>query len=496
MATTPWIVSPVIVPLAAAPLAFLLGRRAMLVVSLLTVLGTPFGVAALAWQVWQFGPQRHVIGGWGAPLGIEFYADGLSVLMLIMTAVVGAITSLYSFSYLTHGPDDKNSGQEAEEPDQEASFWPLWLFLWASLNALFLSADVFNLYITLELLGLAAVALVNLAGEREALIAGMRYLLTSFLASLAYLLGVALLYAGTGTLDLADIGARLTAGPVAWSAIALMSLGLLLKTAVFPLHFWLPPAHANAPTPVSALLSALVIKASFYLLLRLWFDVFAVVIPPLAGQLLGVLGAAAIFWGSALALCQPRLKLLVAYSTVAQVGYLLLLFPLAAVPTWGLTAWSGGVYHALSHACAKAAMFLAAGTMMRSFGHDRLESLTGVGQALPISTFAFALAGVSLMGLPPSGGFVAKWLLLTAAIDSQQWWWAGVIVVGGLLAAGYTFLALKGAFIPVEKSVHLQPVPRGLELTSLALASMALALGLSAVPPLALLQVGNPFQRL
>jgi formate hydrogenlyase subunit 3/multisubunit Na+/H+ antiporter MnhD subunit len=492
LGSVPWIVWPIIVPLAVATLAFLLGQRANSLVLVSAVVGVPLTVAALSWQVWQLGPQRHRIGGWGAPLGIDLYADGLSLLMLIITAIVGAITSTYSWSYFGH-PPNIDDAQKAAHPQESDAFWPLWLFLWAALNALFLSADVFNLYVTLELLGLSSVALVTLAGERAALVAGMRYLLASLLASLAYLLGVALLYAAFGTLDVTGLGARMTPGPAASAAAALTSLGLLLKTALWPLHFWLPPAHANAPTPVSALLSALVVKASFYLLLRLWFEVFVAALTPTVGELLGVLGAAAIFWGSVQALRQQRLKLLVAYSTVAQIGYLFLVFPLATVGTWGIAAWSGGVYHALSHACAKAAMFLAAGNLLRAVGHDRISDLEGTGQTIPMSTFAFALAGVTLMGLPPSGGFIAKWLLLTAALESGQWWWAGVIVMGGLLAAGYLFLVLRRAFVPLATEIHGYSVLRRMELAPLALALIALLLGVIAAPVLTLLQLASPF---
>jgi multicomponent Na+:H+ antiporter subunit D len=490
--SVPWIVGPILLPLTAATLAFLLQQRARSAVVALASGGIALTVAALSWQVWRRGPQRHAIGGWGAPLGIDLYADGLSLLMLIITAVVCAISSIYAVGYFAQTPHAhrEQTGNAALESEY---FWPLWLVLWAALNALFLAADVFNLYVTLELLGLSAVALVNLAGEGAALVAGMRYLLTSLLASLAYLLGVALLYAAFGTLDIAGLGTRMTPGPAVWAAVALMSSGLLLKTALFPLHFWLPPAHANAPTPVSALLSALVVKASFYLLLRLWFEAFPAALTPIAGDLLGTLGAAAIFWGSVQALRQQRLKLLVAYSTVAQIGYLFLLFPLTAVAMGAMAAWSGGVYHALSHASAKAAMFLAAGNMLRALGHDRLAELAGIGQTLPMSAFAFALAAVTLMGLPPSGGFIAKWLLLTAAVEGGQWWWAGVIVMGGLLAAGYLFLVLRNAFAPLAVAVHRDPVPRHMELAALALALIALMLGLTAAPALTLLQVASPF---
>ena len=217
-----------------------------------------------------------------------------------------------------------------------------------------------------------------------------------------------------------------------------MTAGLLAKTALFPLHLWLPPAHANAPAAASAVLSALVVKASFFLIVRLWFDVM----PGLASQavttMLATLGAAAILFGSVLALRQARLKLLVAYSTVAQIGYLFLMFPLVAGGhPWSAEAWNGGVMQTLSHAFAKAAMFLAAGLVAEQLGHDRIAELRGIGRAMPMTVFAFGLGGLSLMGLPPSGGFAAKWLLLQASVESGQWAWAVIMLAGGLLAGGY-----------------------------------------------------------
>lgn len=265
-----------------------------------------------------------------------------------------------------------------------------------------------------------------------------------------------------------------------------------MKTALFPLHAWLPPAHGHAPTPVSALLSGLVVKASFYLLLRLWFSVFPAGLTPKAGHLLGILGASAILWGSFLALRQERLKLLIAYSTVAQIGYLFFVFPLAAIGTGG-EAWRGGVYYAFSHAFAKGALFMAAGSIMRALGHDRIDRLGGISQQLPVTMFAVALASVNLMSMPPSGGFVAKWLLIGAALRNGQWGWAVVMIGGGLLAAGYLFRILRQAFVAPPAGLLLQPVPRSMEAAALILALAALLLGIASAPPLALLEIGSPF---
>lgn len=475
-----WFALLILAPLAAAALGLAGGARLMralvvLVTAVLAVSGT-----GLAHAVYTLGPLHQRLGGWGAPLGIELSADGLSAAMVLMTAAVGTAVSLYAGSYF------RLPGQEHER----RHFWPLWFLLWAALNALFLSADIFNLYVTLELLSIAAVALVTLSGATPALAAGLRYLIAALLGSMGYLLGVALLYGAHATLELQALRNLLVPGPVAWTAASLITVGLLLKTAVFPLHFWLPPAHGNAHPPVSALLSALVIKGSFYMLLRLWYDAFAGVVTADAAQALGALGAAALLWGSVLALRAAELKLLVAYSTVAQIGYLMLVFPLAGKA--GAEAWNGGIYHILSHAVAKAAMFLSAGSIIRAAGSGEIARLQGIARSLPIPVFAFALAGMSLMGLPPSGGFIAKWLLLQAAISTGQWWWVAVLIAGTLLSAGYVFRVLRGALATAHEPVPLWPVAPLLHIVPLVLALGAVALGLYAGPPLALLKIGAP----
>ncbi len=271
----PWAMVLILLPLAGGMLCFLWPGVAN-VLGLLVAGCMVLSVAGLGWQLLQHGVFHHAVGGWGAPLGIELHADGLSLLMLAATALVGLAVSVYSTGYF---------GRE-----QASRFWPLWLLLLGALNALFLSADIFNLYVTLELMGLAAVSLTALTGSRNALGGAMRYLLATLLGSLLYLLGVALLYHGFGSVDIALLAARVEAVPVAWAALGLMTAGLLLKTALFPMHFWLPPAHASAPAPVSALLSALVVKASFYILLRLWLTVFAPLGAEFVSLLLGLLG--------------------------------------------------------------------------------------------------------------------------------------------------------------------------------------------------------------
>lgn len=471
-----WIVWSIVLPLAGAGISFLLPRRAAFIGSLVTVL-TLTSVAALIGQVAASGVQRYSIGGWGTPLGIDLYADGLGSLMLAISAVVAAGVTLYGKDYF-------------HNEHARRYFWPLWLFLWAALNALFLSGDLFNLYVCLELIGLAAVALVALADGSAALSGALRYLLVSLVGSASYLLGVALLYGRYGVLDIVTLGAVLEPDVLTWAAMGAMFAGLALKTALFPMHFWLPGAHGAAPAPVSALLSGLVIKASFYLAIRLWLQVFRLDNPAL-DQVVGALGAAAILWGSVQALRQQRLKMLLAYSTVAQVGYLFLVFPLAE----GLvaqTAWLGALMHIASHALAKSAMFLSAGNILHHQGHDRVDELDEVARRTPVTLFAFGLAGVSLIGLPPTGGFTAKWLLLQAAVESGQWWWVLVMIAGAFFAAGYVFRVIGHAFTPGEAVDESRLVAPAMTGAALFLALGAVLLGFLAVSVDGLRQIGWP----
>jgi formate hydrogenlyase subunit 3/multisubunit Na+/H+ antiporter MnhD subunit len=430
---------------------------------------------------------QYFVGNWHPPLGVAFRADGLSAVMILTAALL--ITGIGLFAR----PQFRNPRQaEARVP---SVFWILLLTTWAGLNAVFLGGDLFNLYVALELLTFAAVPLVSLDGRPETLAAALRYLLFALLGSILYLLGAVLFYGAYGTLDIFMLSSRVQAEPVAWVALSLMTAGLLAKAALYPLHLWLPPAHAGAPAPASAILSGLVVKAPFFLVVRLWFDVTPRMPERAAAQVLGVLGAAAILFGSILALRQVRLKLLIAYSTVAQIGYLFLMFPLAVKPEtgypWSTAAWTGGVLQAISHAFAKAAMFMAAGLIAEALGHDRIAGLTGIGRALPITVFAFGLGGMSLMGLPPSGGFVAKAMLLTAAVAEGQWWWAVVVLVGGLLAGGYIFLVLAHALADPIEPLTVTRISRSRQAVVMAIALCAVLLGFVPLHPWELLQIGR-----
>src|SRR6516164_6027234 len=317
------LVLALIIPLTGVLLAFVCGGRQVerialgvmplgLAIALTIALARPAGASLV-----------YPIGGWMPPLGVALRADGLSIVMMVITAVV--ICAIAAFARA-----DFSTPADSIETRAPFAFWILLLAIWAALNTIFLGGDLFTLYVALELLTFAAVPLVCLDGRVETLRAALRYLLFALLGSALYLLGTALLYGRYGTLDIVLLSHRVDAEPATLLAAALMTTGLLAKTALFPLHLWLPAAHAGAPAAASAVLSALVVKGSFFIAVRLWLDVFADVLTLPSAQLLAALGAGAILVGNVVALRQVRLKLLVAYSTVAQIGYLFLMFPLIA----------------------------------------------------------------------------------------------------------------------------------------------------------------------
>lgn len=474
-----------IAPLLGALAALAVPARLMPGVALAAVTATLAAALALAVQVASDGPQRVLLGGWAPPLGIVLEANGMGAAFAVMTALVMSAVALAARHELA---------RDGAGPRAAYGFWPLMLLVWAALNTVFVSRDLFNLYVGLELLSLAAVALVALAGSRAALAAAMRYLLFALTGSLLYLAGVVLVYAAHGTLDMAMLLVRT---PAAGDGVALglMTAGLMAKTALFPFHVWLPPAHAAAPAPASAMLSALVPKASLVILLRVWFEALPDAGGDAALMVMAGLGGAAVVWGGVQALVQRHIKLVIAYSTVAQLGYLVIAFPLvggeSAVKPWSAGAWTGIVFLALSHGFAKSAMFLVAGIWYSACGAQTLHDLRGLARALPISAFAFALAAVTLAGLPPSGGFTGKYLMMQGAFVSGLWPFALVMVVGGLLAAAYLYRPLAALFAggdgrPCER------VSRARQAVPLALALAAILLGVLSAAPFDFIQIGKP----
>ncbi|MGW3946533.1 complex I subunit 5 family protein [Micrococcus endophyticus] len=517
----------VLVPLAGAAVTGVLPARARpavaLVAAVVTALLTVPVVAAVAGGTVL---ETH-LGGFAPPLGIAVRADGLSAAFLALGAVVVPLV-LASAALLrdaTGGP----------------AFWPLALGTWSGVTAVVVSGDLFHSYVGLELVSLCAVALVALGGP-EAWSAALRYLVVAVTGSLLALVAVGVLVSVTGTLDVLQAGRAVLddAGthPAAVLALALASLGLALKTALFPLHGWLIPAHSSAPTAVSPLLSALVIKASLFVLLRLWVWVaglpvvfsaesaasaaLADGVAALAWVLAG-LGVLALVLGGIAALRADRLKPLVAYSTVAQVGYWTLMLPVLVAPgigpdAVGLTgdsradvlsgALAGVVLLALGHGVAKAGLFLAAGQLKQERGTDLLRDLHGAARKRPLLVLSMALCAVGLAGMPLSLGFSGKVLLAAEGVAAQHYWLLAVVLVSTLLSAAYLVRALGPLLLvspdddgdtpaPGVARPGARPAPggrvRAAELVPGLLGTLTIATGFAGAWAAGLVEVGLPW---
>ncbi len=471
----------VLLPLVAAMVTAVLPARARPVTTIVAVVATAAVVGVIAGGVASGGPLRTELAGWAPPLGVALVADGPAVAMLGLAALVVLAAALV-------GAFDERMIAAAP------SFWALAGVSYAAVNGVFVAADLFTVYVMLELLTLAAVALVALGGTK-ALAPALRYLFVAVIGSLFYLLAVALVYAQTGALDLATAAARMPDDLVAAAVLALVAIGMAAKMALFPLHSWLPVAHPAAPAAVSALLSALVIKASLFVVWRVFSQLApTTALEPVLSTAVAAAGAAGVIWGGVMALRRDRLKTVIAYSTVAQVGYLVLLLPLLSSSVGADAAWSGGIVLAVAHGLAKAAMFLAAGALVIAYGDDRLTGLHGALSRMPLAVATIGIAGVSLAGLPPALGFVGKWQVLLGALAEGAWWWVAVLLVGGLLTFAYTGRMIAAMFnMPGEDPAPPRGTPRrGLSAVPFALAAVALVLGLFPAPLVDLLAGSLP----
>ncbi|MEM6694764.1 MAG: proton-conducting transporter membrane subunit [Pseudomonadota bacterium] len=455
----------VIAPLLAAVAAALLPSRALGVGFAATLAHLVLSVM-LATGIYGNDGGQLAIGGWPTPLGIALYVDGLAALMLVMNGLVGLAVTMHAAG----SPSTTRTG-----------FWPLWLLTLAALNGLYLTSDFFNMYVAFEILGLAAVGLTILSGKTRALRAGFDYLCAGLAGSLLVLLGVVLAYAAVDRVDLAAVPMMLATAE-GQLALALILVGLAVKAALFPLHFWMPEAHSGAVSAASAILSALVVKGALYVMLRV----------SLAGEgelvllqlAVATFGGAAMIWGAWRALTADRLKLLVAYSTVAQVGLISVAIGLTRDPA-SSAVWQAAAILMLSHALAKAAMFLAVGRIAEELGHDRISGLNRSDLRPSVSEFAFAIAAISLIGLPPTAGFVGKWILMEEMIGVGGWPWVVLLLAGTAMSVAYLVRVVSRC---LRGGPHMAPnarVPalRAGDVAALLLALSALALGaLSALP--------------
>jgi len=399
----------------------------------LASLGLMTGLAVAAGgEVLATGTLHTHLGGWAPPLGIEFVMDPLTVLMTVLVSG--------SAFLLLVGLRD---GTRLEVEGRETAFYALTLLLVTGMTGMVMTGDLFNMFVHLEVTSLSAYALTG-AGRPGAARAGLRYLLVGSLGASLYLLGVGFVYAGTGTLNMADVAAHLTHAPpdLAVMGAALITAGLGVKMALFPLHGWMPPAYSASTTPAAAVMAALVTKVAAYALLRILFWVygdtgFAIDLSLLLTAL-GWAGATAIVVGGVLAFAQNDLRRLFAYSSVSQMG--LIAVGLSLANRDGLT---GAILHLANDTLMKAALFLAASVLFTRFGVSRIDQLGLLRGRAPWTITVMALTGASLIGLPPLAGFFGKWYVLMGALDAERWVFVAAILAGTLITAGYVFRIME-----------------------------------------------------
>lgn len=428
----------VAVPLAAAPLA-VLARRADAAFLLVTLASwTAFAVAVQLWlQVGSQGTISYALGSWAPPLGIEYRVDRLTAFVLMLVAGTAAVVLPYSRRSI-----------EAEIPrEQHYLFYAMFALCLTGLLGIAITGDAFNIFVFLEISSLSTYVLIALGRDRRALMASYQYLIMGTIGATFIVIGVGLLYLKTGTLNLMDISARLqdinSHRPVL-AALGFLTVGVSLKLALFPLHQWLPNAYTYAPSAVTAFLAATATKVSVYVLLRFYFTVFGetVVFERLPMEdLMLVLALAGMFVASAVAIFQRDLKRLLAYSSVAQIGYIVLGISFDSVT--GLTAT---LVHLFNHGVTKAALFLLVGCAVAVTGGSALSRLAGLGRVMPLTAFGIVLGGLGLIGVPGTAGFVSKWYLVLAALEKGQWWLALAIVASSLLAVAYVWRFVEIAY--------------------------------------------------
>jgi len=410
-----------ITPALFAMLGFLFSKRA-------TFFGIAFGVLFFIETLFLlYGTKEgflgvYSFGAWQTPLGIAFEPLAFGSAILSLSAFIMLFVFIYARFSLSQ--------------NQRALFYPLATLLALGFVVVYLSRDIFTIYIGLEIISLSAVGLATLTSTKRALKASLVYLMSTLVASGFYLLGVAIIYAKYSLLDISALSLVIENNLTTLVAFGFMVVAFLLKSAVFPLSFWLVDAHANAYPSVSALLSALVIKATLYLLYLFSSTLFLFE----QNYFLSFFGVAALFYGGVRAYHSSDIKHLIAYSTLSQVGYLLLLF--AFIETHAAMALYAMAFALFSHALAKSALFLAAGVIVRLAGTKEIAYLQGYASITPVSVFAIAFGALSLIGLPPSLGFVSKWYYLTVAYESGSWFFLFVILASGLLTALYLFKLL------------------------------------------------------
>jgi multicomponent Na+:H+ antiporter subunit D len=424
----------------------------------------------------------YAAGGWDAPWGIEILINPLSGFMLLAISFVTLAIMIYSISSL-----------ESEIPPNAIGwYYTIFLLLVASMMGMAMTNDMFNMYVFIEVTGISACALVLAKNSKLSTEASFKYLLLATVGSGFVLVGITLTYLVTGHLNITFIAAEFSSiiakyPFLSWTILSFFLVGFGIKSALFPLHVWLPDAHSFAPTASSAVLSALVVKVYIVALIKFYFIMFgfALLNEIYFRHLILLMASAAIIGGSLFAFVQLNLKRRLAYSSVAGIGYIFL-----GIGLGGVTGLAAGILHIFNHAVMKACLFMAAGAIYRQTGHKQVNKLQGIGYEMPITMGAFSIAALSMVGLPLFSGFITKWYLALGSIEAGMPWFIGLIVLSGLLNASYFFPIIWQAFFDIDahkpRTFSLDKIPASMSVAMVLLALAVLYFGISPEIPLSL----------
>ncbi|HEY5701761.1 MAG TPA: monovalent cation/H+ antiporter subunit D family protein [Gammaproteobacteria bacterium] len=438
----------VIFPLLASP-ACLLGGRPRVAWTIAAVVSWFAVVAAamLLTQVLDSGVISYELGGWAPPWGIEYRIDEINAFVLLIVSAMGALAIIFA-----------RASVEREIPeDKQPLFYTAWMLCLTGLLGITITGDAFNVFVFLEISSLSTYVLISFGRERRALVSAFRYLIMGTVGATFFLIGVGILYLMTGTLNMMDLAARLpevSDSRAVTVAFAFIAVGIGLKMALFPLHAWLPGAYADAPSAVTVLLASTATKVAVYVLLRFYFTIFGaeftfremqfdVYLLPLALACILIMSVVAVF--------QDDIKRMLAYSSIAQIGYMALGISMAS--TAGLT---GGIVHLFNHALMKGALFMALGCVILRTGSLSLSSMAGLGRRMPWTTAGFVVGALSLIGVPLTAGFISKWYLITAVLERGWWLLAVVIVAASLIAFAYVWRVIEVAYFRTAREGSVQ----------------------------------------
>ena len=420
----------VVLPLLTAPfVAVLPNGRWPWFISMLVSWAVLFMAAVQLINVSNGNIISYELGGWAPPWGIEYRIDSANALVTLIVSAIAAVTLPYALKSI-----------EKEIPlHQHSLFYAAFMLCLTGLLGIAQTGDIFNLFVFLEISSLSSYALISLGRQRQALTASYQYLIMGTIGATFFIIGVGLLYAMTGTLNMMDLSQRLPElyqHRTIHTAFAFIMVGFALKLALFPLHLWLPNAYTYAPTVVTVFLAATATKVAVYVMLRMVFSVFgfSFIEGTPTDELFLLLCVMGIVMMSFYAIYQQDSKRLLAYSSVAQIGYMMIGIGFGTV--LGITAT---LVHLFNHALMKGALFMAIGAIIYRVGSSRLEHMQGLGKHMPWTFMAIVIGGLSLIGIPGTAGFISKWYLIQAAIEKQHWLIVAVVILGSLLAVIYVW---------------------------------------------------------